>query len=196
MWALRNGHTGVGCILYTTGSRRVRSVFRRFALPLCVPMAAVQTGRKHGHNTDEVLGEFNVGLGFGIRWLRHLDHLATVTLKNELDKIVREPTQSVAVGDVHTAQASRNRMSQQRPEGRSAEVDATGDVTEDAGVGVVGLQHFDLTLEVVRLLAGGHAGVDGLEAAICGCRWWWFVGGGCVAPLNGLEIKESMLSDA
>ena len=63
-------------------------------------------------------------------------------------------------------------MSQERPEGRLAEVDATGNVTEDAGVVVVvGLQR--LALEVVRLLARGHAGVDGTE---------W------------LEIEEAVLS--
>ena len=66
-------------------------------------------------------------------------------------------------------------MSQKRPEGRPAEVDATGNVMEDAGVGVVGLQRLTLerlALEVVRLFARGHAGVDGIEPAISRlCGW-------------------------
>ena len=92
-------------------------------------------------------------------------------------------------------------MSQKRLEGRTAEVDAAGNVTEDAGVGVVGLQRLDLAVEVVRLLARGHAGVDGIEAAIATVGWllwsgWFGTGVGVVVvSLNGLEIEEPMLSD-
>ena len=59
-------------------------------------------------------------------------------------------------------------MCQKRPEPAALEVDAAGDIAVDVsgGGGMVAPEVRDLAVEVGRLLARGHAGVDGIVALV------------------------------
>jgi hypothetical protein len=95
--------------------------------------------------------------------------LRSTLAENELDKIVCEAAEAVAVGNVHRAYSSRKHVRQKPAQGRAVEVDAAGDVAVDGGAGMARLEGLDLAPEILRLLAGGHSGVDGgLVAGLCG----------------------------
>ena len=89
------------------------------------------------------------------------------------DEIVREAAESVAVGHVrgragggrgpgHAAYTSRKREVQKPRETPATEVDAAGNVGEDAAdvPGVRGAERRDLALEVGLLLARGDGGTQ------------------------------------
>ena len=66
------------------------------------------------------------------------------------------------MGNIHRAYSSRKRGVQKGPETAPLEVEAAGDVPEDATTGVARTKRRDLALEGTLLFAGGHAGVDGV----------------------------------
>ena len=89
--------------------------------------------------------------------------LRTALTEHELDQIACEAAQAVTVGNIHRAYSPCKDVCQKPSQSSTVEVEATGNVAVDAGPRVPLAQGLDLPLEVLRLLAGGHSGIDSLR---------------------------------
>ena len=133
---------------------------------------SVNARAENGDDREEVVGELplaivfrRLGVGGGIQRRCVHDDARSATTEHVLETIVCEAAQAVAVGNIQRAYSSRKRGVQKGAQAPAAEVEAAGDVAEDAASGMPRAEGRGLALEGRLLLAGGDAGVDGIVAA-------------------------------